>query len=52
MQKSAALGKTPPSSAKLGLQGHSSLTSAVHLLHKKAPTCLTPLHDFQQQLQT
>lgn len=52
MQKSAALGKTPPSSAKWGLQGHSSLASAVHLLHKKVSTCLTPLHDLQQQLQT
>lgn len=41
MQKSAALGKTPPSFAKWGLQGHGSLTTAVHLLHKKVSTCLT-----------
>lgn len=52
IQKSAAFGKTPPSSTKWGLQGHRSLTPAGHLLHKKVSTCLTPLHDLQQQLQT
>lgn len=42
MQKSAALGKTPPSYAKWGLKGHGSLAAAVHLLPKSVYMPDTP----------